>query len=104
MPVEPLNLSLARSDAAQQVQNLFAQADRAGRAAAGEKGQAVAAHDAMAVTGPDPASEASRIREEETGGSGSWEGTPHAPEPEANPEEVPSADLAGLGHRIDITA
>jgi len=103
MPVEPLNLSLARSDAAQQVQNLFAQADRAGRAAAGQEGRDVGAKDATSVNQLD-AAQGARIREEETGGSGTYEGPPHPPKPEEQPEEAPSEDPEGKGRKIDIQA
>ncbi|KAF0244356.1 MAG: hypothetical protein FD180_2613 [Planctomycetota bacterium] len=103
MPVEPLNLSLARSDAAQQVQNLFAQADRAGRAAAGQEGRDVGAKDATSVNQLD-AAQGARIREEETGGSGTYEGPPHPPKSEEKPEESPSEDPEGKGRKIDIQA
>ncbi|MEK7468262.1 MAG: hypothetical protein AAB074_12685 [Planctomycetota bacterium] len=103
MPVEPLNLSLARSDAAQQVQNLFAQADRAGRAAAGQEGRDIGARDATSVNQLDPA-QGAKIREEETGGSGAYEGTPHAPKPEEKAEEAAPGDPEGKGRALDITA
>ncbi len=103
MPVEPLNLSLARSDAAQQVQNLFAQADRAGRAAAGQETRETAGRDASSVTKLD-AAEGSRIREEETGSSGAWEGQEHAPRRDEPIEEPPAADPEGKGRKLDITA
>ncbi|MCC6741786.1 MAG: hypothetical protein IT452_22390 [Planctomycetia bacterium] len=103
MPVEPLNLSIARADAAQQVQNLFAQADRAGRAAAGQEARDTGAKDATSVNRLD-AAEGARIREEETGGSGPWEGPEQAPIPEPPPEEPAPADPEGKGHALDITA
>ena len=103
MPVEPLSLSLARSEAAQQVQNLFAQADRAGRAAAGQEGRDVGAKDATSVNQLDPA-QGARIREEAGGGSAAYEGPPHAPRSEEKPEEAGPEDPDGKGGKIDIQA
>ena len=104
MPVEPLNLSLARRDAAQQVQNLFAQADRAGRAAAGKEGQEAGTRDAMAVHGPD-AAQGARIGDGEAGSSGAYEGTPEKPKSAAEDEQATeSADPQGRGRKLDITA
>jgi len=101
-PIEPLNLSLARADAAQQVQNLFAQADRAGRAAAAQEGQESARKDASAVPAAD-AAEGSKIREDESGGTGGGGQEPAEREPEAV-KEPPPADAEGKGRRIDIKA
>ncbi len=103
MPVEPLNLSLARSDAAQQVQNLFAQADRAGRAAAGQESREVGPRNATSVNQAE-APEGARIREEETGSSGSYEGMEHAPPHEEPPAEPEPLDPDGKGRKLDITA
>lgn len=103
MPVEPLNLSLARSDAAQQVQNLFAQADRAGRAAAGQESREVGPRNATSVNQAE-APEGARIREEETGSSGAYEGMPHAPPREEPPAEPEPPDPEGKGRKLDITA
>jgi hypothetical protein len=103
MPVEPINLSLARSDAAQQVQNLFAQADRAGRAAASQEGRDIGAKDATSVNQLDPAQGAT-IREEAESGAGAYEGPPHAPKQEEKPEDDAPVYPEGKGRSLDITA
>ncbi|MBI2919489.1 MAG: hypothetical protein HYY18_00225 [Planctomycetes bacterium] len=106
MALEPLNLSITRADQVQQIQNLFVAAERAGKAAAARETQEAGRREPASVQEPS-ATEGSRIHEEETGGSGAYEGPEgRAPETGDKPE-VPvrdAADPEGRGLKLDITA
>ena len=103
--LEPLSNALARSDGAQAVQALFSLADRAAKSTAAQKAAADGKVNTTSVPGTEGA-EGTRIRDEETGGSGPHEGSERPPT-EGKMEEPPPplpVDPTGKGKTLDLTA
>jgi hypothetical protein len=103
MAVEPLNLSVARADAAQAIQALASAAERTGKASAARATQEAARLEPTAVGAPDGA-EGNRVHDEDNGGALPYEGPPG--KEQESPPEAPreAADPEGRGGLIDLTA